>query len=82
MYFQIRTGKSVKTKELVDGRVMADYSRSGKLLGIEMIAPCSARVLDKIDIEEPAKAFVRNAAPREFIRGHSSRVMPLIGAGC
>ena len=72
-YFQVRSGKSVKTCELADGRIMADYDRKDRLLGIEMIAPCSAKVLEQIEIEEPAKAFVKNMIPREFLKGNRPR---------
>ncbi len=80
VYFQIRAGKSVKTKELAQGRMMADYNRQGKLLGVEMIAPCSAKVMASIDIEEPARAFIQNTVPRNFVRGRHS-LTSVVGAG-
>lgn len=79
VYFQLRSGKVAQTRELVDGRVTADYDRKGKLLGIEMIAPCSAKVLDKIEIEEDAKEFLKRAVPREFIRGKLPASPALVG---
>lgn len=69
VYFGIRQGNVKKTIELADGRVMADYNSKGKLIGIEMIAPCTEKVLDQIDIEDPVRAFVKNAVPRQFIKG-------------
>ena len=78
VYFGVRSGKSSKTTELVDGRVMADYDRRGKLLGVELIAPCTAKVLDQIEIDEPVRAFVKNMIPRQFIKGHLPRLTSLI----
>ena len=78
VYFGIRLGKSFKTAELADGKVLADYDRKGRLLGVEMIAPCTAKVLNQIDVEEPVKAFVKNMIPREFIKGHLPRLTGLI----
>ncbi|MBS0206279.1 MAG: DUF2283 domain-containing protein [Planctomycetes bacterium] len=77
VYFGIRQGKVAKTVELADGRVMADYNSKGKLLGIEMIAPCTEKVLDQIDIEEPVRAFLKNAAPHQFIRGRLKKNLSL-----
>jgi uncharacterized protein YuzE len=67
VYFQVRKGKSAKVKEYADGNVFADYSRSGKLLGFEMLAPCRAVVLDKIAGEAPARRFVRQTIPRAML---------------
>lgn len=66
-YFQIRAGKSVKTKELADGLVLADYNSRGELIGVELLGPCTAQVLDRIDIEKPARVFIRRAAPCELV---------------
>ena len=69
IYFRFRTGTVARTKELADGRMMADYDRRGRLLGIEMIAPCSANVLEKIDIDKEARDFIKRGVPREFVTG-------------
>ena len=45
VYFQVRKGKTKLTKEHAGGNVFADYDKRGKLLGIEMLAPCRASVL-------------------------------------
>jgi uncharacterized protein YuzE len=63
VYFQLRKGKTKVTKEYADGNVFADYDKDGKLLGIEMLAPCRASVLDKIAGQAPAKRFVRDVVP-------------------
>ena len=67
VYFQVRKGKTKKTKEYADGNVFADYDKHGQLLGIEMLAPCQAAVLDRIAKQAPAKRFVRDAVPRGML---------------
>ena len=67
VYFQVRKGKSATVRDYADGNVFADYDKHGTLIGIEMLAPCSAKVLDKIAEYAPAKRFVRNAFPRGML---------------
>jgi uncharacterized protein YuzE len=67
VYFQIRKGTSAKIREHADGALFADYDRRGKLLGIELLAPCTARVLDRIAGESSAKRFVRQSVPRGML---------------
>lgn len=67
VYFQVRTGKAAKTKELADGVMLADYNAKGDLLGVEMLGPCTSRVLDKIKVDRPALDFIRRSAPRELV---------------
>ncbi|MSR60025.1 MAG: DUF2283 domain-containing protein [Planctomycetaceae bacterium] len=67
VYFTIRKGKVFETKEYSHGSALADYDKDGNLLGVELLAPVSIAVLDKISGKEPrTKAFVRNAVPREM----------------
>ena len=63
VYFQVRKGKSATVKEYAQGNVFADYDRRGRLLGIEVLAPCEARVLDRIARHAPEKRFVRSSVP-------------------
>jgi hypothetical protein len=63
VYFQIRKGDSAKVVEYADGGVFADYNRKGELLGIEMLAPCKASVLNKIAVQEPERRFVKANVP-------------------
>jgi uncharacterized protein YuzE len=63
VYFTVRKGTSYKVKEYDNGNVFADYDRSGKLLGIEMLAPSNAKVLDEIAVDAPVRKFVRGAIP-------------------
>ena len=67
VYFQVRKGKTKLTKEHAGGNVFADYDKRGKLLGIEMLAPCRASVLDNIARQAPAKRFVRSAIPQGML---------------
>jgi uncharacterized protein YuzE len=69
VYFQIRKGKSAKVREHADGALFADYDRRGRLLGIELLAPCTARVLAKIADESSAKRFLRDSVPRGMLVG-------------
>lgn len=65
-YFRVRRGKVADTGEVVDGRVNADYDAAGRLLGVEMLAPCAASVLDQLAAEPEVKAFIRRTAPAEL----------------
>lgn len=67
VYFQIRKGKSKVTKEYANGDAFADYDKNGLLLGIELLAPCRASVLDSIAKQASAKRFLRDAVPRGML---------------
>jgi uncharacterized protein YuzE len=67
VYFQIRKGKSHRTQEYAEGNVFADYDKHGDLLGIEMLAPCRASVLNKIAKATPEKRFVQQTIPRGML---------------
>ena len=67
VYFQVRKGKVKTTREYAEGNAFGDYDRHGRLLGIEMLAPCRASVLDNIAKQKPAKQFVRNTIPRGML---------------
>jgi uncharacterized protein YuzE len=67
VYFQVRKGKTKITKEYADGGAFADYDKHGQLLGIELLAPCRASVLDKIAQQAPTKRFLRDAVPRGML---------------
>jgi uncharacterized protein YuzE len=69
VYFRVRAGKPKVTKEYADGNLFADYDRHGRLLGIEMLAPCRASVLDRIAKRAPEKRFLRDAVPRGMLVG-------------
>jgi hypothetical protein len=67
VYFQIRGGKSHEVKEHENGSLLADYDRQGRLLGIEMLGPCRANVLDKIAADATVKKFVKKGIPRGML---------------
>ena len=73
VYFQVREGKAARVKEFASGAVFANYNRKGELLGVAMLAPCEAHVLDKIAEVEPkqfrqqTKNFLRKSAPRAML---------------
>ena len=69
VYLRVRTGEVAETKEITEGIAYADYDAAGLLLGIELLGPCQAEVLDRIGQSEPepVKRFLRGAAPREMI---------------
>ncbi len=67
VYFQVRKGKVKITKEYANGDAFADYDKRGHLLGIEILAPCRASVLDNIAKQKPEKQFVRNTIPQGML---------------
>lgn len=68
VYLQVRRGKSAQVKEFADGAVLVDYDRKGEQLGIEILAPCQVKVLDKIARQAPVKRFLHRAIPRQMAR--------------
>jgi hypothetical protein len=63
VYFQIRKGRSVRVKEYADGAAFADFDNQGRLLGIELLAPCEIGLLETIARNPRAKRFVRESVP-------------------
>jgi len=64
-YLRVREGKVSSTKEVSEGVAFADYSEDGRLLGIELLAPCSIEVMDRLGMAEtePVRRFLRGGAP-------------------
>lgn len=73
VYFQVRAGKTYENREFQKGAVVADYNKHGELLGIELLAPTKASVLDKVvsqetpDVRRRTKQFVHESGPRAFV---------------
>ena len=73
VYFQVREGKAVEVRELADGAAFVNYGKDGKLLGIELLAPCSITVLDAVAQEETiskrsqVRRFFRQSVPRDMV---------------
>jgi hypothetical protein len=59
-------------EEFCDGYVLADYDRRGRLLGVALLAPCEARIVDKIAPDRLPKAFIRKSIPHRS-SSHASR---------
>jgi hypothetical protein len=69
VYLRVRMGEVAETKEVKEGLAFADYDAQGTLLGIELLGPCEAEVLDDIarSEPEPVKRFLKGSAPRELV---------------
>jgi hypothetical protein len=69
VYLRVRKGEVADTREVSEGRAVADYDAQGWLLGIELLAPCRVSVLDNIskDEPEPIRRFLRGAPPRDLV---------------
>ena len=68
-YLRVRDGEVADTKEVEEGVAYADYDSQGSLLGLELLGPCAAGVLDGVAEKEPepVKRFLRSAAPRGLV---------------
>ncbi len=69
VYLRVREGKVHETKEVKEGVAFADYDEKGSLLGVELLGPCEAQVLDSISASEsePIKRFLLGSTPRNLI---------------
>jgi len=73
VYLNIRKGKAENVVEIEEGLAYANYDKNGQLLGIELLEPCSVKVLSKIAAKEPlasrnrVKRFLTGSAPREMV---------------
>jgi hypothetical protein len=68
-YIRVRGGRVVETREVSEGIAFADYGADGILLGIELLAPCHADVLDRVSEKEPepVRQFLRRGIRKEMI---------------
>jgi len=70
VYIKIADGKVAKTKEVSTDVLLADYSASGKLLGIEILAPVKLSKIAPL-VDPPRRSsfrrLVKRAAPRELV---------------
>lgn len=73
VYFQFREGKHDHVMEFDDGAAIADYDSHGRLLGVEILAPCNVKIVDKMAANEPVslrtdvKRFMRKSGPRALV---------------
>ncbi len=72
-YLKVRGGKVAKTVELEEGTALADYDSRGRLLGVELLAPCRLAVMERVMKKETAarreliRQFFRSASPRQLV---------------
>jgi hypothetical protein len=68
-YLRVRGGEVAQTKEISEGVAFADYDDAGQLLGVELLAPCGADVLDRVSENEPepVQRFLRRGVRREMV---------------
>lgn len=70
VYIRLRTNKIARTKEIIDDVVMADYDGRGQLVGIEILAPVSLKIITKLVDQprrRPFRRFVREQAPEGLV---------------
>jgi hypothetical protein len=73
VYFQVRKGTASNVVEMANGAAFVNYNKRGQLLGVELLAPCSISVLDRIAQNEPlsrrsyVRKFFRRSVPREMV---------------
>ena len=70
--FIVREGKPSKTIEVKEGVVYADYDSKGRLLAVELLAPCTVNLLDRIARKEPEKT---RRSVRKFLKDNVPRAM-------
>ena len=74
-YFHIGEGKAAEVRELAEGAVFANYDRKGKLLGVELLAPCKKSVLRKLSSDAPesirdaVECLLTECAPVKLLAG-------------
>lgn len=68
-YLRVRQGQVAETREVMEGKVFADYDASGALLGVEFLSQCTVAVLEQLipGEPEPIRTFLRSAPPRELV---------------
>ena len=60
-YIRLRKAKVVRTKEVVQDTVMADYDSRDQLIGIEILGPVQIQVLTELVDSRDRSAFRRFA---------------------
>lgn len=69
-YVRFRDEPVSKTREIIEGTLLADYAATGELIGIEVLGPVRMSDLEAlVDSARRAtfRAFLEKTAPREFI---------------
>ena len=70
VYILVRDNKAVRTKEIVEDVLLADYDSRGQLVGIEILGPVKLLEITPL-VEEPRRRpfrrFVKERAPDELV---------------
>jgi hypothetical protein len=68
-YLRVCSGDVLKTRELLEGKVFADYGEDGALLGVEMLSPCREEELQRLFADQPetVRRFIPAVAPRQLV---------------
>ena len=67
VYLRVRRGPAAKVRGLAGGAAFANYNRKGELLGVEILGPCTLRVLDSVANTAPEREFIRKSIPRNMV---------------
>lgn len=69
VYLRVREGVVAETREPKEGYAYADYSADGELLGVELLGPCDADILESLgrNEPEPVQRFLRDSVPGAFV---------------
>ena len=71
-YIQFSNRAVARTKEILEDILMADYDRTGGLVGLEILAQVKlselAKLVDK-PRRTPFKRFIQASAPRQLLAG-------------
>jgi len=70
VYILLTDAKAVRTREVMEDILLADYDSRGHLVGIEVLAPVKMAKLAPL-VDEPRRRsfrrFIRQRAPEELI---------------
>ncbi len=70
VYILVRDEKAVRTEEIVEDILLADYNSRGRLVGVEILAPVKIKRIASL-VEEPRRRpfrrFIRERAPEELV---------------
>jgi hypothetical protein len=70
-YLRVRSAAVARTEEVSDGAAFADYGVDGRLVGVELLAPCRVEFLDRLSANEPesVQRFLREGTRRSLVVG-------------
>jgi hypothetical protein len=72
VYVRLSDHKVARSREVIEGQLVADYDRRGEIVGLEILAPVRIQSLTRL-VSQPArrpfKRFVEDSIPRDFVAG-------------